>query len=381
MSRRILVLHSRYLSGDLSGENRIVESEVRLLREAGHRVWLMDPTPDVGGPLALAATGANAVWSRAAAAHVRRLVERHRIEVAHAHNLFPALSPAVIRAAADAGAVPLLSLHSYRLLCMAGTLVRDHAPCELCVGRAPLPGVRYRCYRGSRSGSTAMATSLMLHRSTRTFERVHRFLPVSRFVAAMHVRGGLPAGRMRVKPNFAWEGPRRTGPGRHFLYFGRFAPEKGLLPLVRTWSRGERLVLVGAGPEEARLREAAGPGVELRPPIPAAEVPALLTEARAVLLPSIAPEAASMMLLEAAAAGVPAVAASVGGVPEIIRHGESGILVPPGDAGAMLVAAEQLSDAESARLGDGAYRMWAERFTPAHNLARLERAYEEALTG
>ena len=63
---RVLVLHSRYASGSISGENRVVEDEVRLLREAGHEVRAWTPfAGDLAG-LELAATGGRAVWSRQA---------------------------------------------------------------------------------------------------------------------------------------------------------------------------------------------------------------------------------------------------------------------------------------------------------------------------
>ena len=47
---RILLLHSRYLSGPASGENRVVEEEAALLRSGGHEVWRYSPEPSVGGP-------------------------------------------------------------------------------------------------------------------------------------------------------------------------------------------------------------------------------------------------------------------------------------------------------------------------------------------
>lgn len=67
---RILIVHSQYRSGPVSGENRVVEDETRLLREAGHEVVLWAPTAETEGT-GLLKTGVGAVWSTSASRHVR----------------------------------------------------------------------------------------------------------------------------------------------------------------------------------------------------------------------------------------------------------------------------------------------------------------------
>ena len=60
---RVLILHSRYLSGAASGENRVAEDEAALLAAAGHEVTLWSPEPEVGGAVRLARTAAGTIWS------------------------------------------------------------------------------------------------------------------------------------------------------------------------------------------------------------------------------------------------------------------------------------------------------------------------------
>src|SRR5882757_8740001 len=113
---KVLILHSRYLTGAASGENRVVEDEARLLRRGGHAVTVWDPSPDGTAGAALARTAGRAVWSARAGAEVVRLVREQGAEVVHCHNLFPMLSPSVLRAAAREGAGVVMTLHNYRLL-------------------------------------------------------------------------------------------------------------------------------------------------------------------------------------------------------------------------------------------------------------------------
>lgn len=375
----MLILHSRYLSGEVSGENRIVEDEARLLHEAGHdvRTWTPAP-PDVG--LGTVRTGTRAIWSRHAAAEVRRLVREQRSEIVHCHNLFPSLSPTVITAASAEGAAVVMTLHNYRLLCLPATFLRDGRTCEDCLGRLPWRGVIHACYRDSRLGSGALAGSLAVHRAVRTFARVRLFLAVSRFVRDKYVQAGFPKDRVAVRPSFVGAAPRRDGPGDFFLFLGRLSPEKGLGTLLAAWSRSpERLVVVGDGPQRALLRDAP-PSVEYRGRLPAAEISSLLTRTRALLLPSLSYEGAPRVVLEAYAAGVPVVGSRLGGIQQLVEEGESGILVHPMDVAGWVAAVGRLTDdTESERMGERAWQLWRDHYSPGRGLNSLEAAYGAAL--
>jgi glycosyltransferase involved in cell wall biosynthesis len=378
---RVLVAHSPYLSGAASGENRVVEDEVRLLREAGHHVNLLVPPRTDPRGLARAREGMSAVWSRDAIRQLRRLVRDERPDVLHVHNLFPALSPAVIRAAADRGVPVVATLHAYRLLCLPATFLRGGEICELCLGRTPWRGVVHRCYRGSAPASASLATSLVAHRLLGSFDRVGLYLAVGEFLRSKHVEAGLPAERVVVKPNFAWESAQRQGPGEYFLFLGRLSPEKGGDDLLAAWRDvGAPLLVVGDGPEGARLRRAAPATVEFRGQVSAAEALGLLLRARALVLPARSYEGCPRSVLEAFAAGVPVLASGIGGIPELVEPGLSGLTFPPRDPRAIAHAAHALlDDAEAERLGRGARGLWEERFSPERALAGLERAYARAL--
>lgn len=376
---RILILHSRYLSGPVSGENRVVEDEASLLSEGGHEVDLYAPSPHDTGATNSLQLAAKTVWSLSATRELRRRIASFKPDIIHCHNLFPMLSPAVLRVP-DRPAV-VMTLHNYRLMCLPATLLRDGEICELCVGRNPLPGVRHRCYRGSLPGSGALAASLTFHRHINSFDRVNLFLAVSDFLRSKHIDAGLPKERIQVKPNFAWSMPQRDGAGRYFLYMGRLAPEKGVRSLLEAW-RGvaEPLMIAGSGPDEHALRSEAPSGARFLGPVAPGRIPELLRNARAVLIPSIWYEGAPRAILEAYAAGVPVIASRIGGLAEVVDDGISGLLVDPGDHSAWQAAARSLlDDRRSEQLGRGAYAMWQRHFSPDRALHNLEKCYEQAL--
>jgi glycosyltransferase involved in cell wall biosynthesis len=377
---KVLVLHSRYLSGPSSGENRVVEDEVELLRAAGHEVRLWAPSPEDAPAASPARLAARAVWSRAAASQVARLAETLRPDVVHVHNLYPMLSPAVLR---TAFAPVVVTLHNYRLLCLPATFLRDERACEDCLGKLPWRGVAHRCYRGSAGGSAALAASLAVHRRAGTFRQVSAFLAVSEFVRDKHVEAGMDAARIRVKPNFVAAMPRREGPGGGFLYLGRLSSEKGLDRLIGQWRDvPARLEVVGDGPERARLEAAAPENVEFRGAVPPGEVGAYLARARALVLPSICYEGAPRTVVEAYASGVPVIANRNGALPSVVADGVTGLLVDPGSPGGWRDALGRLGDdAASVRLGEGAFAAWHSRYSPEQGLADLEAAYTAVTAG
>jgi glycosyltransferase involved in cell wall biosynthesis len=91
-------------------------------------------------------------------------------------------------------------------------------------------------------------------------------------------------------------------------------------------------------------------------------------------------EGAGKVVLEAYAAGVPALASRIGGLAEAVEDGASGLLLPARDGKAWAAAAGRLLDDRlSERLGRRAFELWRERYSPAHGLSALEAAYGDAM--
>ena len=111
-----------------------------------------------------------------------------------------------------------------------------------------------------------------------------------------------------------------------------------------------------------------------------ADVPDLLGCADVAVMPSLN-EALSNVLLESMAAGAPLVATRVGGTPEALADGEAGLLIPPGDAGAIARAiARLLDDRELAgRLGRAAREVIATRFSVERMVRSTEQLYMDLL--
>ena len=156
------------------------------------------------------------------------------------------------------------------------------------------------------------------------------------------------------------------------VHAGRLIAAKGVRETLAAFAglRGAagtrmRLAVAGDGPLAAEVRQAAGGGrVTALGPLGRASMHDLLVAADVVVHPSAYPEGLPSILLEAAAAGAAIVASPAGGTTDLVRHGETGLLVPPGDPRGLAEALELLAsdDALRERLAAAARRLVCERF-------------------
>ena len=203
---------------------------------------------------------------------------------------------------------------------------------------------------------------------------------------------GVDLGLFRPHAHFDARAMLGIGQGeRVLLSVGRIEPFKGtdvFVQAVALLSERVRMLVVGGGEDEpgvAWLRDAAradgvGDLLDWRAAVPQSDLPAYYAAADICVVPSLH-EMFGLVALEAMACGIPVVASDAGGLRELVRHGETGLLCRPGDAAALAEALDALlGDASFAgRMGaKGALR--AERFTWDVSAARLAAVYEQVVS-
>jgi len=111
------------------------------------------------------------------------------------------------------------------------------------------------------------------------------------------------------------------------------------------------------------------------------DVPALLGRADIVCLPSLCEDAFPRGVLEGMAAGKPVIGSDIGGIPEMLVHHETGVLVPPGNVRVLADALEGLiaDNARSVRLGRAARTRVEDRFTSRAHARQVEGLYRDVL--
>jgi glycosyltransferase involved in cell wall biosynthesis len=200
---------------------------------------------------------------------------------------------------------------------------------------------------------------------------------------------GLPADRVDVVPNgvdidrFVAR-PAAGHSGYTAVWLGIMTPVKRLDVLLGAVSEvsGLQLRLLGSGPQQATIAEeiaARGLGDRVRMPGPVADPAAALAESDVFVMTSAA-ENCPMSVLQAMACGLPIIATRVGGIPEMIRDGVDGLLVPPGDASALADALRVVvADPEAGRtMGKQARERACDEFTTGRCVDGLLETYGRA---
>jgi glycosyltransferase involved in cell wall biosynthesis len=325
--------------------------------------------PDVGGPASHAPEVA--AWLRARGHEVEAVVTADAAPAAEAYRVSwvsRSLPPGVRHAAA----LRLIVARARRADVVYSTGMFGRSSLAAYLARTPVvlkltadPAFERARRRGLVSGEVGdfqdggggpLAATLRRARDAAIGRAAHIVCP-SAFMRDLVISWGVPAGRVDVLPNPAPNvsdaGSFDVGAHPVLAFAGRLTAQKDLdlaLAAMRELP-GVRLLVAGDGPERARLEAAAGDNVRFLGPLPRAEVLGLLCAADAAILTS-AWENFPHGVVEALAVGTPVIATRTGGVAEVVRDGENGLLVEPGDVAAFASAVRRYldDDALSARL-------------------------------
>jgi len=335
--KRILTIHNYYQQP--GGEDQSFASENALLESHGNRVIRYTVHNDQINGMNSFSLLAKTLWNRNVAFDLRKIIFQKKPEIVHFQNTFPLISPAAYYVARAEGIPVVQTLRNYRLLCPNALFFRDGNVCEDCMGKfAPWPGILHACYRGSRAATGVTAAMLFVHRTLRTYNRmVDIYIALTDFSRQKFIQGGVPAGKIVVKPNFVYSDPG-VGVGRdgYALFVGRLSQEKGISTLLSAWEKvGEEIPLkiVGDGPLAFQVAEASQriPGIEWLGHKARQSVLDLMKGAAVLIFPSVCYEGFPATIVEAYSVSLPVIAGNLGSMSFMIKHGRTGLHFRPGD--------------------------------------------------
>jgi glycosyltransferase involved in cell wall biosynthesis len=328
--------------------------------------------------------GWRSVHSAESARRMSRLLADFQPDVVHFHSVHHHLTLAAVEACLSARSPVVWTLHDYRSVCPASTLLRGGDVCERCAHGRFWHGVAGRCKSGELSRSLAAVVESYATRAFGTLGAVDCYVAPSHFLARKVVEMGLPARRIEVVPNPVKNGAAtaREAQRHGLLYVGRLSPEKGLDCLIEAVAGLDDTALrvVGDGPEAARLKALA---ITLHADVAfdgwgnAGEVAARMSEASILCVPSVCYDNCPGVVLEAMAARLPVVASDLGGLTELLEGGRAGWLVPAGesDAWRRVIDAALGDKARSAQLAERAQALVHMRHDPERFIERIEAIY------
>ncbi len=322
------------------------------------------------------------------------LIRGERIEIVHGQNGL-SIPPAVM-AAEDTGIAAVSTIRDWWALCYFGTLRHGDIACHGCTARDLARGlIHIAGVKGILGWPLIpyMETNLRLKR--RWLARSHRVIAVSNY-AATRLRPYVAADRVRVVPNMidfaALSSTIQSNPTQHsalstqhWVFVGKLEPNKGaelLVPALAAARSAWPTEVLGDGKLRESLAlaaEAAGVGLSITPWLPNDEALQQMAGASGLLFPSAWPEPLSRVLLEASALGLPIVAMNTGGTPDIIRDGETGLLVDNLPAFAAAIDRLEADPDLRTRLGAAAFAHAQATFSTDVVVPHVEQVYTEAI--
>jgi glycosyltransferase involved in cell wall biosynthesis len=423
-----------YYPDSVGGTEVYVSALARELASAGHQVIIAAPEPGLGAPRTYKFDGCDvyrypipAEPSRdeaqgevavRGAEHFHLWLTAARADVVHMHTFVTGLGLPEIAAARSAGSRVVVTTHSSSLgyTCQRGTLmlrgesicdgVVEPSRCADCVlqergapavaasalarippalghAAATLPGKI-----GTALGMTDLITRNM-RRQRAMLDAVHAFVVLTDEAARILRVNGAPADRVVVNRLGVRDEARATSNAPsskdevRIGYVGRFDEVKGVLDLaeaVRRVPADVRLRLEFRGPAQnaadretkaAVARACAGDArVTIGDGVPPEDALTLIASYDVLCCPSRCLEGGPSVALEAMAAGVPVIAASVGGAAEIVEDGVNARLVPPGDVDALAAALVEVASNPAATICQ-----WRKRLPPTRTMRDVARDY------
>ena len=350
-------------------------------RQLGNRIGAYASYVDYHGSSKLQAL--SCIYSRKAAKQLRRVLEDFRPDVCHVNNFHHQLTPSILREIVqwrrEVGKhCPIVyTAHDSQLVC-PNHLMRNGSGenCGKCLGGDYRSCIKNRCIHGSLIKSTVGAWEAWFWDRMGIYRYLDTVLAPSRFLARQLETKQEIRDRITALPNFTEQpGKTKKETGEYVLYFGRYSQEKGLGTLLRAASAlpGIPFVFAGEGPMKADVGKI--PNVDDRGFCTGEALEDLILGARFTVVPSECYENCPFSILESQSRGTPVLAADIGGIPELVRWGETGELFESGNVDQLIQKIADLWDSEE-RLAGYEYGC-KERclLTAEAYCAKLERIY------
>lgn len=307
--------------------------------------------------------------------------------IVHLHSWTKALSSSAVRAAIDGGFDVVITVHDFLLSCPTGTLFLQNEKRKCDIRPMSVKCVCTNCdvqsyqHKVWRVGRKIVQTQFGRIPSGIRHYIVYSETPQK--LLERHLPKGAVFHRIRAAIGLEKLGAAKVRENRDFVFLGRMTQEKGVEMFARAAAaEAVPCAFMGDGPMRGSVLEA-NPAAKLRDWGGPAEAIGALREARALVFPSLWYETLGLVVLEAAANGIPAIVPDTCAARDSVTDGETGLHFKSGDEADLRRKIALLSDPErAARMGAKAYeRFWAAPgWSMAYHTSQLLATYRNILS-
>lgn len=286
------------------------------------------------------------IYSREARKKIRAVLRDFKPDVVHLNNFNYQLTPSIIYEI-KAHKIPIVfTAHDLQLVCPNHLMMygKTGEVCERCVTRGSMSCFRGKCIHGSSVKSLLGTLENWIYKGFKPYKRIDAIICPSHFVEEKLKQNPQLVGRTVVLRNFISELKKPAGVQKedYVLYFGRYSREKGVATLVEACREMPEVRFVFAGKGELSEAVDSVKNIENRGFLAGEELYRLVAAARFSICASECPENCPFSVMESLKLGTPVIGAAIGGIPELIREGETGLLVESGSKDALKAAISRL---------------------------------------
>lgn len=281
------------------------------------------------------------IYSAEARKKIRLVLEDFQPDVCHLNNFNFQLTPSVIleiRAWEKASGHKVrivFTAHDSQLVCPNHLMTNPVTGqrCDKCLGGHFVNCVKGKCIHGSLAKSVIGALEGYYWGLRKTYAQIDTVISPSHFLAGKLSADPILKARMVVLHNFIDRVEKREYEKKPYVvYFGRYSQEKGIGTLLKVVSQLPEIpfIFAGNGPLEAEVNKL--PNIENRGFLSGDALRQLISEARFSVFSSECYENCPFSVMESQMYGTPVLGANIGGIPELIREGQTGELFESGNA-------------------------------------------------
>jgi len=267
-------------------------------------------------------------WSRQAQSKLQQLIDNEKPDIAHLHNIYHQLSPSIIKTLKKNNIPVVMTVHDYYLVSPLYSLFAK--------GKVFDPDrLKYwqiiinRAVKNSLAASVLSSTVNWWHKFRKHYSKIDLFICPSQFLAN-YLEKVYPDANITVLPNFVKELDNASGnTGDYYIYAGRIIDEKGVDLILKAAKRLPNINfrIAGIGPDEYKLKkEFSLENVKWLGQLNSQKLQKEIGKAKAMIAPSRWYENCPLSILESFSLGVPVIASNMGGIPEIVKDKENGLI-------------------------------------------------------
>ncbi|MGV8162098.1 MAG: glycosyltransferase family 4 protein [Candidatus Nanoarchaeia archaeon] len=409
---KILIINSRYFLS--AGPEKYMFGLIKILEKKGHEVIPFSvknknnvKTPyekyfaeAIGGedkvyfeeynktnPKTLVQMMGRQVYSKHVKEKLKKLIKDTKPDVAYLLHHYNKLSPSVIDACKESNLPIVMRLSDFFLVCPENHLLRNNSPCDECITKSLFSAVKHNCVKNSFIASAIKASSLMMHRKIKTYEKLDYIISPSNFTISK-VNQVLKKEIINI-PTFC-DNKRKYDSkiGKYALFVGRVEPEKGLMWALKAFEKTKHsLIIVGKSHsgydlelkkyvQEHNLKNIKFTGAKF-----GADLDTFYKNARFVIMPNLWYENMPNVALEAMSFSKPILTSNLGSMKEIVTDNYNGLLVTPDNVDELRTKINLLftNDALCMKMGKNGYDEVKTKYNPETHYKHLINIFEKAI--